>query len=380
MIERMTRASARVLAIAARLLPADKRQWADAIQAEAGQVPAGWPRLTWLSGGVWMTMREAGMARKVGYWIGIAGVLAAVSWVMWLSWRTSGPADPESTTDRARVLVGAATLAGLPWVARGQGWFGPVADSVVARVVRIGGCAAICAMGLAIVHIDRHAGINSVVGSGAFSWVREAIGLAILVAAVAAPAIVRARRPQTEIHVLWLIAALAGSAALIVVPVQAFVAGVAVLVFGATARRSPLSPATWIPGLIASLPTAAAAITFPFAVGKLVSAMLLVAIVAMAAASCAGAAAARQVTDAGNPADDLREARVRQGLRAGVIAGVTGGLIATAAFPILGEMIFVGLVAGLGGGLLGGGIVAERRNRPPADGLAAVEAAGGVPG
>lgn len=379
MTERMTRAAIRMHALAARLLPADKRQWADAIAAESGQVPAGWPRLTWLAGGVWMTMREAGMARKVGYWIGAAGVLAAVSWVVWLSWHTSGPADPESMTDRVRMLAGAATLGGLPWLARGQGWFGPVADSIVARAVRIGGCAAICAMGLVIVRADKHAGINGVVGSGTFSWAREVSGLAILLAAIAAPAILRARRPQTETHVLWLIAALAGSAALIVVPVQAFVAGVAVLVFGATARRSPLTPATWIPGLVASLPTAVAAIVLPFALDNLIGPMLLVAIVAMAAASCAGAAAARQVTGAGSP-DDLREARIHQGLLAGVIAGVAGGLIATAAFPILGEMMVVGLVAGLGGGVLGGSIVANRRDRPAAGGLPAVDAAAEVPG
>jgi hypothetical protein len=227
------------------------------------------------------------------------------------------------------------------------------------------------------VDIDKHAGINNVVGSGPFSWVREAIGLVILVAAVAAPAILRARRPQTETHVLWLIAALAGSAALIVVPVQAFVAGVAVLVFGATARRSPLTPAIWTAGLIASLPTAAAAITLPFALNNLIGPMLLVALVAMAAASCASAAAARQVPDAGNP-DDLRDARLRQGLQAGLIAGAAGGLIAAAAFPILGEMLFVGLVGGFGGGVLGGSIVANRRDRPAAGGLPAARAAGGV--
>jgi hypothetical protein len=30
---------------AARLLPPERRPWAEAVQAEAGQVPAGWPRL-----------------------------------------------------------------------------------------------------------------------------------------------------------------------------------------------------------------------------------------------------------------------------------------------------------------------------------------------
>jgi hypothetical protein len=379
MTERMTRAAARVLAFAARLLPPDRRQWADAVEAEAGQVPAGWPRLTWLAGGVWMTMRAAGTGRKVGYWIGIAGVLAAAGWAVWLSWHTPGAADPETMTDRVRVLVGAAALAGLPWVARRRGLLGPVADSIVARAVRIGGCAAICAMGLAVVRIDKHAGINGVVGSGRFSWPREACGLLVLIAAVGAPAVLRAWRPQTEAAVLWLIAAAAYATALVFLPLQAFAVGVAVLVLGATARRSPVTPAIWTAGLIASLPTAAAAIVLPFALDDLISAMLFVAIVTLAVAACAGAAAARRVTGTGNP-DELRAARLRHGLLAGLIAGVAGGLIATAATPILGEMIFVGLVTGFGGGVIGGSIVANRRDQPVAGGLPAVEAPGGVHG
>ena len=103
MTERLTRALTRVLGGAARLLPPGRRHWAEAVQAEAGQVPAGWPRLGWLAGGVWLVARDAGMARKIGYWIGAAAVTAAGAWTVRPSWRTSPSADPESVTDRVRV-------------------------------------------------------------------------------------------------------------------------------------------------------------------------------------------------------------------------------------------------------------------------------------
>jgi hypothetical protein len=114
-----------MLRYAARLLPPGRRQWAEAVGAEAGQVPLGWPRLRWLAGGLWLVVREAKMARKVVYWLGAGAVAAAAGWVVWLSWRTSPAADSQAVTDRVRVLVGAAALVVLPWVGRRRGWFGP---------------------------------------------------------------------------------------------------------------------------------------------------------------------------------------------------------------------------------------------------------------
>jgi hypothetical protein len=352
----------RMLAGAARLLPADRRHWAEAVRAEADQVPAIGPRLTWLAGGFWLVAKEGGMARKIGYWIGAAGIAAAAAWVVWLSWRTAGPADPESQTDRVRVLVGAVTLAGLPWVARGHGLFGPVADSGVARFVRIGGCAAICSLGLGILHIDRYAGINGVVGSGQTSWLREAAGLAILIAGIATPLVLRARRPITKPVTYCVIVAAAGIVALGIVPMQAFVVGLAAVILAATSRRSPITVATWTTGLVASLPTAASAIVLPFSFGNLYTAMLIVPLVAIAIGGCAGAVAARLVTEAGNP-DELRAGRIRQGALAGAIAGATGGLVSAAFSMILGEMLVLGLFAGLAGGIIGASIAADRQAR-----------------
>jgi hypothetical protein len=370
MVHRLAGALNRVLARAERALPAERRHWVEAVRAEADQVPASWARLAWLAGGFWLVAKEGGMARKIGYWIGTAGIAAAAGWVIWLSWRTAAPADPEGATDRVRVLVGAVTLAGLPWVARGRGWFGPVADSGVARLARIGGCAAICGMGLSIVRVDRQAGVNGAVGSGQFSWPREAAGLAILIAAIAAPLIVRARRPRTSPEAYWVILTIIGLAALFVAPIQAFGVGSAAIVLAATSRRSPATAATWTTGLVASLPTAAAACVLPFALGNLFTAVFIVAVVAAAAGAGAGAVAARLVTGTGDPGE-LRAARILQGALAGAIAGAAGGLAAATLSPILGEMMVAGLVAGLAGGMAGASIAADRSARSVAADLPA---------
>ena len=44
-MDRLTLVLAGLLRTAARLLPPASREWAEAVQAEADQVPAGWPRL-----------------------------------------------------------------------------------------------------------------------------------------------------------------------------------------------------------------------------------------------------------------------------------------------------------------------------------------------
>ena len=372
MTARLASALTRTLAEAARLLPADKRPWAEALQAETDQIPAGGPRLVWLAGGFWLIAKESGMARRIGYWVGIAGMGAAAAWVVWLSWRAAGPADPESVTDRVRVLVGAGALAALPWVARSRSLFGPVADSGVARLVRIGGCAAICAMGLGVVRADRHGGINGIIGSGKVSWLREAAGLAVLIGAFAVPLVLRARRPQSEPGGYWMLVVAGVFAAFVLVPMQAFAVGVAALIFAATSRRSPVTAASWTVGLIASLPTAVAACALPFVLGNLFSAMFIVALVAAVSGGCAGAVAARLVPEAVSP-DELRAARTREGAQAGAIAGTIGGLAAAAFSPILGEMMILGMLAGLAGGALVASVTAHLRARSTTADLSALQ-------
>src|SRR5260370_27496445 len=68
-MEQLTWLLTAMLGKAARLLPPVRRQWAEAVWAEAGQVPSGWPRLRWLAGGLWLAVGEGAqeMVGQVGY-------------------------------------------------------------------------------------------------------------------------------------------------------------------------------------------------------------------------------------------------------------------------------------------------------------------------
>jgi len=198
MMARLTRLLTGLLGASARLLPPARRQWAEAIQAEAAQVPAGWRQLRWLASGLWLVAKEANVARAIVYWLGLGVVAAAAAWAIWLSWRTVPAADPETVTDRVRVLVGASALLVLPWAGRRSGLLGPVGSGVTARLVRVAGCAAICGLGVQLVRLDRNAGAGGVLGSGTFSWPREIAGLALLGAAAAVPPAIRALRPHAH--------------------------------------------------------------------------------------------------------------------------------------------------------------------------------------
>lgn len=257
----LTPVLAGLLRQSARLLPPGRQQWAEAVRAEAGQVPAGWPRLRWLAGGLWLVAREATMMRKVVYWLGAGAVAAGAAWGVWLSWRTSPAADPQIVTDRVRVLVGMAALVVLPWVGRRRGWFGPAGSSLTARLVRVAGCAAVCGLGVAVVRMDSHLGLGPH-SPGPFSLLREIIALVLLGAALAALAVVRARWPVADPSVLWFIAAIAGLLVFFAVPLQALAIVYVAGLLAATSRRSPVTNASLavgtITGLTAGLATALA--------------------------------------------------------------------------------------------------------------------------
>jgi hypothetical protein len=61
-----------------RLVSAGRRDWAEAIWAEASEVPSGLRRLAWLAGGARVMVREALMARRIGRWL-LFAVTAAVA-------------------------------------------------------------------------------------------------------------------------------------------------------------------------------------------------------------------------------------------------------------------------------------------------------------
>jgi len=366
-MERLTWMLAWMLRTAARSLPPGRREWAEAVRAEAGLVPAGWPRLGWLAGGLWLAVREGEMMRKVVYWLGVGIVAAAAAWGVWLSWHASPAAHPLVVTDRVRVLVGVAALAVLPWVGRRRGWFGPVGTSITARLVRVAGCAALCGLGMAVVRMDRDIG-GGPHGAAPFSLPREIAAVVLLGAALAAPPIVRARWPRLEASTLWAISGMTGAIVLALVPVQAlaiiYVAGI----LAATSRRSPVANASLAAGAMTGLAAGLAAALTVYELNtpddRYVDLILLgVFAVTFLFGTVAGAAASWLRSGAEDPAE-LREARIRQGLLAGSATGAMAGLVLTNFVAVAFFMMILGPALGAAGGALGGAVAADHPRKP----------------
>jgi hypothetical protein len=373
-MERMTRLLAGLLGTTARMLPPARRQWAEAIQAEAGQVPAGWRQLHWLAGGLWLVAREAIMARKIVYWLGLGVVAAAAAWAIWLSWRTVPTADPESVTDRVRVLVGASALLILPWVGRRSGLFGPVGSGITPRLARVAGCVAICGLGVSIVRLDGNAGSGGVLGSGTISWSREIAGLALLGAVAATPPVIRGLRPHAGTGAVWASTVVVAAVAFAVMPLQVltilYVAGI----LAATSRQSPVPSAALAIGTITGLATGLiiyGVLAIPSNIvltgGIVLIIFLILAAIPFLVAAPAGIAAAWLLSGVGDP-QELRARRVRQGLLAGATAGAVGGLLITVSAMGLGIMMIIGPLAGAAGGAFGGAVAAAHPRRSLPDG------------
>jgi hypothetical protein len=368
-MEQLTSMLAGVLRNAERLLPSQRRQWAEAVRAEAGEVVAGWPQLCWLAGGLWLVVREANMVRKFVYWLGVGAVAAAAAWVVWLTWRAYPAADPLTVTDRVRVAVGVTALVVLPWAGRRRGWFGPVGGTITARLVRVAGCVAVCGTGVAVVRMDRHLFLGPH-GPGPFSMPREIAALVVLVAALAALAVARARWADADPSALWAITWTAGAVIFMIVPLQALAIVYVAGILAATSRQSPVPNASLAAGAVAGLAAGLATtlVVYEAAGDDSYAILLLFGMITMLflLAALAGVAAARRLPATGDP-QELRAARVRQGLLAGALAGAVCGLLLTNFYALAGVvMMVVGPLAGLGGGAAGGAIAADhpREARP----------------
>ena len=368
-MEQLTWMLAGMLRNAAALLPPGRRQWAEAVWAEAGQVPAGWLRLRWLAGGLWLAAREGAkmMISKVVYRLGAVAVAALAAWVVWLSWRASPAADPQTVTDRVRVLVGAAALVVLPWVGRRHGWFGPVGSSMTARLVRLTGCAGACGLGVAVVRMDSHLGLGPH-GPGPFSLPREIAAVVLLGAALAARAVGKARWPDAEPSALWALPAIAGLLMFIAVPLQVLAIVYVAGILAATSRRSPAANASLAVGAIAGLAAGLAAALAVYGLAtpddRYVDLLVLgMVVLTFLLAALAGVAAAWLLSGTEDP-QELREARIRQGLLAGSVAGAACGLLLTNFFVVAVFMMVIGPLLGAAGGALGGAVAADHPRRP----------------
>jgi hypothetical protein len=355
------------LRAATRMLPPGRRQWAEAVGAEATAVPAGSPRLRWLGGGLWLVAREVSVGRKIFYWLGIAGLAAAAAWVVWLSWRTSPATDAFSMTDRVRVLTGVLAIGGLPWIGHSRGLFGPVGASITARALRLAGLAGLCWAAKLLVQSDRFTGGGSD-GPPRFSLAREIVGVALLAAAAAMALLadrsrVRSNTDQAgatalparraDVATLWTFAAIAGSAALVALPVQVVTVAAVAAVLALTARGSAVPSGTLVAGAATGLLGGVAAWFVPETPGQ---PFLLLAI-ALVSGIPAGAIAAWLLARD----DAARQAQIRQGRLAGLTAGIAACLLLA---PIGVVVLPLWSGATVLGGVLGGALAADHRRAP----------------
>jgi hypothetical protein len=285
----LTRAMAATLRRSAALVPAGRREWAEAIWAEAAEVPAGRPRLRWLAGGVRLTVREAARGRRSWYPLAFAAAAAGMTWSAW----SGPPGDSAIGINRIDVIAIVVILAGLPWIVRRA--CGPVAAGRLARQVRTGGYAVILALVLAKSAVERVADAppNNIQGP-AVAWTGEAAFLAVMT----------------------------GYAAVI-------------LVF--TARRSPALPATTTTGTVAGVALGVLAyvlgplgfplrFTGPWPPRLYDAAMILGVLLALGVPVLAGRAAARRAG---------RSLPAGAGARQGAMAGLCFGTAAALAVTVL---------------------------------------------
>jgi hypothetical protein len=336
-----------------RVVPAERREWAEAVWAEAGEVPAR-RRLSWVAGGLWTVTRQAGIVRRIGYWLGVAALAVGAAEMVSLVWRGAGVApgyrsvsaptitmgsgiyvDPNTTRDlRSLAITTVVVLAVLPWVARRRGAFGPAGRSSAARVVRVGGCAAICALVLVLARLAQTLGENLATAGALTGAIVTALTVLLMVAArlwLRGPGHAAGAEVKTLLTLGFGIAMLilfvvGGPSGLI----TAYMAGI----FAITARGSTIAPATLTFGAGAAV----AGGLIWYAATRTGNPWLTVAGVAaaLAAPATAGAAAAWRIPRWDDPEALMRE-RLHQCLTAGALAGGMAALLIT--FLTFGTMV-----------------------------------------
>jgi hypothetical protein len=133
-LDRLRRAARRS---ALRFVPPARRDWVEAVWAEASDVPPGMRRLTWRAGGLRLLAREALMRRGIGSAMLFAAAAALAVWAAW----PGSQASFATSVDRMDVVTTVILLGCLALVAR---WFpGSPGQSRLGRWLRIGTFAAI---------------------------------------------------------------------------------------------------------------------------------------------------------------------------------------------------------------------------------------------
>jgi hypothetical protein len=393
-MDRLDRAITGLARCSVRAVPAERREWAEAVWAEAREVPAH-RRLSWVAGGLWTVTRQAGIVRRLGYWLGVAALAVGASEMVSLVWRGAAVApglrsvsvptislgtgiyvDPNTTGDfRSLAITTVVALAALPWVGRRRGVFGPVSDNSAARVVRVGGCAAICVLVLVLARLAQTLGENLADGEYA-----EVIITPLTVILVVAARLWLRRPGKTATPELRALLTLGLGAAVLIlfffVGTTELITAYAAGILAVTARGSRIAPATLVFGAGAGV----AAGLIWYEVARTGNHWLILVVVAVFAAPTAAGAAAAWRTPGRDDPEALRRDRLRQGLAAGALTGGVAALLIT--ILIFGTMavlhrqapapsteehmlvLFFGPLLGMALGLGGGSVQALRQLKP----------------
>jgi hypothetical protein len=187
-VDQVTKVLARVLGHAAELLPAGRRDWAEAVLAEAGESPAGVARVAWLSGGLGLVAREILMGRTMRV-LAFAVCAAGLAWVSW----PGGSSNTAVPLNRMYAVGTVLLLAALPVVIRR--YFGPVRPGWAPRAARIGGYALVLTLVAAKAVKDRlgsQLGAYFAIVPG--EWAMEILLLLVIAAYVAGLLVLTSRR------------------------------------------------------------------------------------------------------------------------------------------------------------------------------------------
>jgi hypothetical protein len=400
-----------------RVVPAERRDWAEAVWAEAGEVPAR-GRLPWVTAGLWLVAKEAGMFRRIGYWLGIAALAVGAAGVVSLVWRGTPVApgyksvsfsaavagsgvyiDPHTTESyRTLAIATVVLLAALPWLSRRRSVFGPVGDSVAARVLRVVGCGAICVLVLVLARLAQSLG-EDLAGAGAPPLPAGPIVMGVITAYLAVFFAIGTRRwsPRWATRLSVEMRLLIGMAAVVVGfvlflldPAWWLITAYLLGIFAVTARGSRITRAALVFGAGAGIAGGLIWYASVSTEGVFLHAnpwlVPVVAVVVFAAPAMAGAAAA-WCTPAQDDAEALMRECTQQGFAAGALTGAAAALLIT--ISVLGTMVvdhlqfgphsteiylFVALFGpplGAVMGIIGGSGVAGHRSGARPEGLSA---------
>ena len=294
-----TRALAAAGRAAARLAPTGRRDWVQAVWAEAYEVPSGLRRLAWLAGGVRVIATEALMARRIGRWLLFAAAAAVAARATW----PGSPGSLATVVARIDVVTIVLLLAGLPWLARR--FLGPASNSRLPRVLRAGAYAAVMALIVAKASVSQvvyapATGVWQAMGGPAreFDWFGQIIFLVVMAGYVAAILAVTAGRPRVAPATLAI-----GTSAGIVLGVVMFA--------------------------VAPLGLAKDA-TEPWLAGSAIDPVVALAwILLLGGPVAAGGVAGRRYRGPASSPGQLANAKIGQGAVAGVLATGVGALIVT---------------------------------------------------